>query len=51
VLRINQAAAASIRDGKTPQLVSILQTGRNEGMIPMDRCVQQLVDKGLVRDD
>jgi len=48
VLRVNQAAAALIRDGKTPQLHSVMQTGRREGMMPMDRCVQELRAKGLV---
>lgn len=50
VLRVNQAAAASIRDGKTPQLVSIMQTGANQGMIPMARCIRQLVETGVVSE-
>lgn len=48
VLRVNAAAAALIRDGKTPQLVSVLQTGRAEGMTTMERSVEQLVASGLV---
>jgi twitching motility protein PilT len=50
VLRINQAAAAMIREGKTPQLVSVMQTGAAEGMIPMDRCLRQLVLDGTVTE-
>ena len=48
VLRVNQAAATLIREGKTPQLHSVMQTGRGEGMIPMDRCVQELRAKGRI---
>jgi len=49
VLRINQAAAANIRDGKTPQLHSVMQTGRALGMVPMARSVAELRAKGWVK--
>jgi twitching motility protein PilT len=50
VLRVNQAAAAMIRDGKTPQLVSVMQTGMQEGMQTMERCVKRLVASGVVAE-
>lgn len=48
VLRNTPAAANCIREGKTPQLVSIMQTGLAEGMIPMDKCIEKLVQAGRV---
>jgi len=50
VLRINQAAAAMIRDGKTPQLHSVMQTGASEGMLPMERCLRMLVADGIIAE-
>lgn len=49
VLKVNHAASAIIRDGKTPQLVSVMQTGMSEGMVTMERCIRELVDTGRVR--
>ena len=34
VLRRNAAVANLIREGKTPQLISVLQSSRKEGMVP-----------------
>ncbi|MCB9683885.1 MAG: PilT/PilU family type 4a pilus ATPase [Alphaproteobacteria bacterium] len=48
VLRVNRAAAALIRDGKTPQLVSVIQTGGAEGMITLERSLDELVRAGRV---
>ena len=50
VLRINQAAAAMIRDGKTPQLHSVMQTGASDGMLPMERCLRMLVADGIIAE-
>ena len=50
VLKVNHAASALIRDGKTPQLVSVIQTGMSEGMVSMERCIRQLVDTGRVSE-
>jgi len=50
VLRVNQAAAAMIRDGKTPQLHSVMQTGAAEGMLPMERCLRRLVAEGVISE-
>jgi twitching motility protein PilT len=43
-----QAAANLIRDGKTYQLASLLQTGRALGMQTMNDHLLQLVRSGLV---
>ncbi len=42
------AVASLIRDGKTHQLASAIQTGRDDGMIPLDRSLADLVDAGAV---
>lgn len=43
ILKINPAAANLIREGKTFQLPSIMQTGRRDGMQLMDQALQDLV--------
>jgi twitching motility protein PilT len=48
LLRVTPAAATHIRDGRTHQLVSLLQTGRRHGMIDLDTRLQQLVTEGLI---
>jgi twitching motility protein PilT len=48
-LMVATAAVASlIRDGKTHQLASAIQTGRDDGMIPLDRSLADLVEAGAV---
>jgi twitching motility protein PilT len=42
------AVAAHIRDGKNHQLASAIQTGRDEGMIPLDRSLAELVEARAV---
>lgn len=49
VLRVNRAAASLIREAKTPQLTSVLQSGRREGMITLERCLADRVNAGDVR--
>jgi twitching motility protein PilT len=49
VLRVNHAAAAMIRESKTAQLGSVLQSGRKEGMITLERCLADRVAAGEVR--
>jgi len=44
----NQAVANLIREGKTFQLQSILQTGKKLGMQTIDQHLKELVAKGLV---
>jgi twitching motility protein PilT len=42
------AVASLIRDGKTHQLASAIQIGRDDGMISLDRSLADLVDAGAV---
>jgi twitching motility protein PilT len=42
------AVAALIREGKNHQLASAIQTGRDEGMIPLDRSLAELVEARVV---
>ncbi len=51
VMRVTHAAAACIRDGKTPHLVSVIQTGSADGMIPLDRCLRNMVAAGQITED
>jgi twitching motility protein PilT len=48
ILKVNAASANLIRESKTFQLPSVIQTGRKEGMQLMDQALQQLVDDGRV---
>src|SRR5262245_56409107 len=46
------AVANLIREGKTHQIANVMQTGRAQGMMTFETCVQDLIQKGLVsRDD
>ena len=46
------AVANLIREGKTHQIASVMQTGRAHGMVTFENAVQDLIQKGLVsRDD
>ncbi|MFO0738869.1 MAG: PilT/PilU family type 4a pilus ATPase [Labilithrix sp.] len=49
VLRVNHAAASLIRDGKTAQLGTVIQAGRKDGMIMLERCLAERVAAGEVR--
>jgi twitching motility protein PilT len=49
VLRVNHAAASLIREGKTAQLPGVLQSGRREGMISLERSLADRVGAGEVR--
>ena len=42
------AVAALIRDNKTFQIASVLQTGKREGMQSMDDCLMDFVLRGLI---
>ncbi|MFW6357428.1 MAG: type IV pilus twitching motility protein PilT [bacterium] len=48
VMVSNQALRNLIREGKTYQIPSILQTGKSEGMQTMEDYVRKLVEEGLV---
>ncbi|MCC6821439.1 MAG: Flp pilus assembly complex ATPase component TadA, partial [Verrucomicrobia subdivision 3 bacterium] len=48
VLVNNTAVANLIREGKTHQVYSIMETNTKEGMQTMDRCVKNLYMQGLI---
>ncbi len=49
VLRVNHAVAAMVREGRTAQIASVLQSGRRDGMIALERCLADRVQTGEVR--
>jgi twitching motility protein PilT len=51
VLRVNHAVASAIREGKTAQIPSIVQSSRKDGMIPLERCLADLVRAGHITAD
>ena len=44
ILKVNAASANLIREGKTFQLPSVIQTGRKDGMQLMDQALQELLN-------
>ena len=44
----NTAIANLIREGKTHQVYSVLETAHREGMLTLDRSLKQLYQKGLI---
>ena len=48
VMVVTNAVANMIREGKTHQIYSIIQTSSNLGMITMDQSINALVQKGLI---
>jgi len=48
ILLVNSAVSNLIREGKTFQVPSIIQTGRAQGMVTMDEALLGLVRSGLV---
>jgi twitching motility protein PilT len=48
VLTINAAAAHLIRDGKPEQLRTVTHSGKNAGMLPLERDLARLVKSGRV---
>jgi twitching motility protein PilT len=51
VLRVTHAVASMIREGKTAQIATAMQSGRREGMIALERCLADRVQAGEVRLD
>jgi twitching motility protein PilT len=49
VLRATHAVAALVRDGRTAQIATAIQSGRREGMITLERCLADRVQAGEVR--
>ena len=50
-LRGNTAIANLIREGKTHQVYSVLETSTKEGMITMDKCIKNLYMEGIISYD
>ncbi|AHF07420.1 type IV pilus twitching motility protein PilT [Desulfitobacterium metallireducens] len=48
ILRVTQGARNLIREGKTHQLPTVIQTGGKQGMQSMERGLQDLVRQGLI---
>lgn len=51
ILHVNQQVQAVIRTGKVETLESALQTGKREGMIPLDDDLQRLVRENRITAD
>jgi twitching motility protein PilT len=49
VMTINVSAAHLIREGKTEQLMGVIQSGKEAGMLPLERDLARLVKQGRVR--
>ncbi|MEA4900466.1 type IV pilus twitching motility protein PilT [Desulfitobacterium sp.] len=48
ILRVNQGARNLIREGKTHQLPTVIQTGGKQGMQSMEKALQDLTRQGLI---
>ena len=48
IMFCNSAIANLIREGKTNQIFSAIQTGRREGMQTMDQSIMELIKEGVV---
>jgi twitching motility protein PilT len=51
LLLIYSAVASMIREGKTFQLPSVMQTGRKAGMVRLDEALLRLVERGVVEPE
>jgi twitching motility protein PilT len=45
------AVANLVREGKSHQIATVMQTGRSYGMMTFDAAIQDLVQKGLVSSE
>jgi twitching motility protein PilT len=50
-LRVTFGVANLIREGKTPQILSAVQSGGDEGMVPLERSLADLVRAQVVRPE
>jgi len=48
ILTVTHGVAHQIREGKTAALTSAIQTGKDHGMLHLDRCLEAMVDRGLI---
>jgi twitching motility protein PilT len=51
VLRVTRAVASLIREGKTAQFATVLQSGRREGMLSLERSLADRVQAGEIRQE
>lgn len=51
ILIVNGAIRNMIRDGKIPQIDAVIQTGKAEGMMSMDRSLSNLVKEGRITQE
>jgi len=51
ILINNQAVANLIRRNQISQIMSIIQTSAREGMIPMNKAIDQLMERGVVSNE
>ena len=51
ILRNTHRVSALIRDGKTAQLVSAIQSGAGDDMVPLERCLRDLVRSGQITSE
>ena len=49
VLIVNSAIKSLIREGKIYQIESVIQTSRHEGMISMDKAMEELYRTGQIK--
>jgi twitching motility protein PilT len=49
VLRVNHNVANLIREGRTAQIATAMQSGRKEGQLPLERCLADLIRAGQVQ--
>jgi twitching motility protein PilT len=48
VMHVNQPIRGAIKFGKVDSIESAIQTGKRDGMIPLDQSLQQLINEGKV---
>jgi twitching motility protein PilT len=51
LLRVNRAVASLIREGKTAQIATVLQSARREGMLSLERCLADRVLAGEIQQE
>ncbi len=51
ILIASDGIRSLIREGKTPQMLNMIQTGRASGMVTLENSLLELVNKGLVLHD
>jgi twitching motility protein PilT len=51
LLRVNRAVASLIREGKTAQIATVLQSARREGMLSLERCLADRVQAGEIQQE